>query len=43
MTASIPKQDPNTEKVKKNAFYCDKTYNMRIFGVIPFLKLQNNT
>ena len=42
MTASVPKQDPNTQKVQNNAVYRTK-HNMRIVGVIPFVKLQNNT
>ena len=42
MTASVLKQDPNTRKVQKNAIYWDKT-QLQTFGVIPFVKLQNDT
>ena len=39
MTASVLKQDPNTEKVKKNAIYCDKTRHANSRGKPPFFKL----
>ena len=42
MTASVLKQDPNTWKVQKNAVYWLKQ-KQEIFGVIPFVKLQNHT
>ena len=43
--------NPNTEKVKhrkkkkerKKMLFIMTKYNVRIFGVIPFFKLQNNT
>ena len=38
MTASVLKQAPNAEQVEKNVFIRTK-HNMRIFGVIPFIKL----
>ena len=44
MTASVLKQDPNTWKVQKNAVYWLKQkQKQEIFGVIPFVKLQNHT
>ena len=47
MTASVLKQDPNTQKVKtktkKRLFIMTQTHNLQIFGVIPFVKLQNDT
>ena len=41
MTASILKKDPKTSTVHTNAIYSDK-HNMPIFGVFPFIKLQND-
>jgi len=38
---SVLKQDPNTWKVKKNSIRTN--YNMLIFGVISFIKLQNDS
>ena len=32
MTASIPKQDPNTWKIKKNTVYYDKTQHANFQG-----------
>ena len=32
MTASVLKQDPNTQKVQKNAFYLDKTQPAHFWG-----------
>ena len=40
MTASVLKQDPNILNILKNAYLL--THNLQIFGVIPFVKLQNN-
>ena len=40
MTASVLKQDPNILNILKNAYLL--THNLHIFGVIPFVKLQNN-
>ena len=42
MATSVLKQDPNTKKVQKNAIYQDKTQHANV-GVIPFIKLQNDT
>ena len=39
MTASVLKQDPNTQKVQKSAIYYDK-HNTGIVGVSPFFKLK---
>ena len=38
-------RDPNTCKVQKNAYllWHRQTHNLQIFGVIPFVKLQNDT
>ena len=41
MTASILKQDPNTQKVQIALFI--RTKHSKIVWVIPFIKLQNNT
>ena len=38
MTASIQKEDPDTQIVKKNANFIGKIQNMEISGVNPFLK-----
>ena len=38
MTANVLKQDPNTENFPNKLFISTK-HNMRIFGVIPFIKL----
>ena len=38
MTASVPKQDPNTQNVQKNVYLLG--HNLQIFRVIPFVKLQ---
>ena len=35
--------DPNTWKVQKNAVFGGTKHDMRIFGVVPFIKLQNDT
>ena len=46
MTASVPKQDPDTERVQQNAYndIRTQTHNLQIVGVIiPFAKLQNDT
>ena len=52
MTASVLKQDPNTEKVQNSTIYGRGDGGggrggggggMQIFGLIPFIKLQNNT
>ena len=43
MTASVVKQDPNTEKVQKNAYLLGHKNSLQIFGVIPFIELQNDT
>ena len=44
MTASIPKQDPNTKRAKKKRMLFVRTKRiMKIVQVIPFFKLQNNT
>ena len=44
MTASIVKQkNPNTENVQKNAYLLGHKHNLQIFGVIPFVKVQNGT
>ena len=32
MTAGVLKQDPNTQKVQKNAIYCDKTQTANVRG-----------
>ena len=40
MTASVLKQDPNSQKVKKNKL--GQKHNLQIFWVIPFMKLQND-
>ena len=34
---------PDTWKVQKNAYFLGQTHNLQIFGVIPFVKLQNDT
>ena len=41
MIASVLKPDPNTRKVQKNAIRTKR--NVRIFGIIPFMKVQNDT
>ena len=45
MIASVLKQDPNTSKgkKKKKTLFIRTDHNMRIFGVIPFIKPQNDT
>ena len=42
MTASVPKQDPNTHKVQKNAYLPGQKHYLQMFRVIPFAKLQND-
>ena len=42
MTASTLKQDPNTERFRRMLFIRTK-HNVRIFGGIPFIKLQNDS
>ena len=39
MTDSVVKQDPNTEKVQKNAIHCDKTQHANSRGKPLFFKL----
>ena len=41
-TASVLKQDPNTEKIQKNAYLLWLTYNLQNVGVIPLIKRQNS-
>ena len=36
-------KDPNTQKVPKKAYLLGHRHNLQIFGVIPFVKLQNDT
>ena len=36
-------KDPNIQKVPKNAYLLRHRRNLQIFGVIPFVKLQNDT
>ena len=43
MTASVPKQDPNTHKVQKNAYLLGQKHYLQMFGVIPLVKLQKDT
>ena len=43
MTARVPKQDSNTYNVQKNAYLLGQKHNLQIFGVIPFMRLQNDT
>ena len=40
MTASVRKQDPNTQKIQKNAIHWDKTQPANFRGN-PFFKLKN--
>ena len=35
MTASVLKQDPNTQNIQKERYFFRTKHNMRIFGVIP--------
>ena len=42
-TASILKQDPNTQNVQKNVYLLGHKHNLQMFRVIPFVKLQNDT
>ena len=41
MTTSVLKQDPNTLKVR--TLFIRAKHSMRIFRVIPFIKLQKDT
>ena len=41
MTASVLKEDPNTSRFK--SCLLERKYNLQIFGVIPFVKPQNDT
>ena len=43
MTASVLKQDPNTETVPKNAIYWDKTKPANVRGYPLYVNLQNDT
>ena len=45
MTASVLllKHEPNQPKVQKNAYFHTHTHNQQTSGVIPFVKLQNDT
>ena len=44
MTASVPKQDPNTKKASnERLFILTRTHSMHIFGEIPFIKPENDT
>ena len=49
MTASVLKQDPNTQIVQKDTIRKGKNkknkkpHSMQIFEAIPFIKLQNDT
>ena len=46
MTASVLKHDANTKRFKKKGkkkLFIRTRHNVRIFGVIPFIKLQNDT
>ena len=41
MTGNVLKQDPNTERLKKEClFIMTRTHNMQIFEEIPFVKPQ---
>ena len=42
MTANVPKQIPNTSKVKKNAYLIWQYRTYKCLGVSPFFKQQNN-
>ena len=42
MSASVLKQDPNTKGSEKR-YLLGQKHNMRILGIIPFIKLQNDT
>ena len=44
MTASVPKQDPNTYKSsEERLFIMTQTHSLQIFGGNPLAKLQNDT
>ena len=43
MTLSVLKQDPNTHKKRLKRTLLIRTKTVQIFGVIPFIKLQNGT
>ena len=43
MIASVLKQDPSTHKRFRITLFTRTKHNMRIFGIIPFMKLQNDT
>ena len=42
MTASVLKQEPNTERFERRTI-TTRTHSMHIFGEIPFVKPQNDT
>ena len=35
--------DPNIQNVQKERYLLEQKHNMQILGVIPFIKLQNET